>query len=307
MTGMLRTTLAAAAIGVLGALPVPALATAEEGGLSMTGLSTADGPVTLLVENIGTGTATLTGVAAPAGFRCADVARQLETGAHATLTCQGATLSGPSEFRLGAVIDGTAQTLRATVDPPEALLDRVSEASALLYVDVTADKTQVNAGDEITYTITVEDRGKDFTVHNVVVRSPDVRQCDKDLGDMPPGDTKTYTCKAPAPSSTFTVRVRARGYDSGGGMIAAHDNDVIVHVGPHAPAPGSGSATMPPSQSNGSLSPGVAESSTNPGAHGPILAMTGGTAVLLATSGAVLLGGGVGLWLLARRRRRAHW
>ncbi|WP_285661247.1 LPXTG cell wall anchor domain-containing protein [Actinorhabdospora filicis] len=298
----MRTTLAVAAIGVLGALAATAPASAEEGGLSMTGTSTVDGPVTLLVENVGSHAATLTGVAAPAGFRCADEPRRLEPGAHATLTCESdRDLTGPSEFRLGTVVDGTARTLRAVVDPPAASHSDEAASSPLLYIDVSADKTQVAPGELVTYTINVEYRGKDFTIRNVVVRSPDVRQCDKDLGDMPPGDKRTFTCSATAPSATFTVRVRVRGYDSGGGVIAAHDNDIVIHVVQHGPGH---TPTPTPSKSTGSeSSPTPGGTTSTPAGRGPGLAVTGGTAVILASIGGLLLAGGAGLWLLARRRR----
>ncbi|MEV0645396.1 LPXTG cell wall anchor domain-containing protein [Phytomonospora sp. NPDC050363] len=268
----------------LGVLALPSVAAAE-GGLSLSGVAsepTADGAgrVALTIANKAEDAVRLTGLTAPAGFTCAEASQILQPGGTATLHCDGkyGELTA-APFGVTGLTGETGRTESAasTIVP---LPVTATEAEGVLAVDVKADKTTVHAGDPVTYTITVKNVHPSFTILDVVVRSPDVAECERDLGDMEPGQTEEYTCVSPAPNQSFTVRIRVRGYDSGGTVIGNHDNDVVIKIVPK------------PSPSQSSPSP-----------SGPPLAVTGTTATVIALSGVALLVGGTGLWLLARRRR----
>ena len=216
----------------------------------------------------------------------------------------GTTPSGPvPSSSASSPVDGPA----ASSEP--ATGDEVGKAAAspeadspTLTVDVSADKTSVHPGEVVTYTITVKNVHPTATIHDVVVRSPDVSACDRDLGDMTPGRTVEYTCKGAAPSDTFRMRVRVRGYDSGGVLISRHDNDVTIHV---VPVVSQSPSHSPSSPSHSASSSSPAAPGQNAG-NGKGLAVTGTTATVLATTGAALLAGGAGLWILARRRNAAE-
>jgi len=297
--------LAALALTGIGVLATPSAASAE-GALAVSGEAaeaTVDGAgkVLLTVVNSGEEPVRLTGLTAPDGFDCPAADALLPPGGEASLACQG-NYGDRESAAFG--VTGTAGETESSADTtvplpktaPKAEAEPEPEA-AVLTVDVKADKTSVEPGEPVTYTVTIANVHPTFTILDVVVRSPDVEACERDLGDMAPGQVEEYTCVSPAPDQSFTVRIRVRGFDSGGKEIGEHDNDVRIDVRPPSPSP---SAT--PTDSEGSPTPGGSPSTSRPGQGGG-LAVTGPTATVLAIAGALLLAGGAGLWLVAQRRR----
>ncbi|GIG67467.1 hypothetical protein [Phytomonospora endophytica] len=296
---------AALALAGIGVLAVPSAAVAE-GTLTLSGEAaeaTVDGAgrVTLTVANEGDDPVRLTGLTAPTGFDCAPAEAILAPGGRSILDCTGKYADRESaSFGVTGTAGKTESSADTTVPLPRTPVKAEPEPEAegaVLSVDVKANKTTVHPGDPVTYTITVKNVHPTFTILDVVVRSPDVEECERDLGDMSPGQVEEYTCVSPAPDQSFTVRIRVRGFDSGGTQIGEHDNDVRIEVLPPSPSPSASS-----SASESSPTPSTPVTPTGPG-NGGGLAVTGPTATLLAIVGAVLLAGGAGLWLLAQRRR----
>lgn len=292
---------AALALTGIGVLALPSAASAE-GDLALTGQAAeaaADGAgkVLLTIVNSGAEPVRLTGLTAPEGFDCATADALLPPGGEASLACHGKYGDRESAtFGVTGTAGETASSADTTVPLPKAAPKPEAEPeAAVLTVDVKADKTTVEPGDPVTYTVTIKNVHPTFTILDVVVRSPDVEECERDLGDMAPGQVEEYTCVSPAPDQSFTVRIRVRGFDSGGTQIGEHDNDVRIDVRPPTPSPS-------PTPSESSSSPSASPSTTVPG-NGGGLAVTGPTATVLAIAGALLLTGGVGLWLVAHRRR----
>ncbi|HEY1177332.1 MAG TPA: hypothetical protein VGF17_14345, partial [Phytomonospora sp.] len=251
---------AALALSGIGVLAAPSAASAE-GRLTLSGEAgeaTVDGAgrVTLTVANEGDAPVRLTGLTAPEGFDCAPAQAVLAPGGEASLGCEGKYADRESAVFAVTGADGRGESSADTTVPlpktaPVKAEQEPEAENAVLSVDVKANKTTVHPGDPVTYTITVKNVHPTFTILDVVVRSPDVEECERDLGDMSPGQVEEYTCVSPAPDQSFTVRIRVRGYDSGGNQIGEHDNDVRIEVLP----PSSPSPSPTPSQSERSSSP----------------------------------------------------
>ena len=90
-----------------------------------------------------------------------------------------------------------------------------------------ANKTTVTYG-TATFTIKVTNTG-DVTLHDVTVSDPLSTNCDKSLGSIAAGQSKTYTCTKPAVTANFTNVATATGTSPKGVKVHASDTaDVKV-------------------------------------------------------------------------------
>ena len=69
--------------------------------------------------------------------------------------------------------------------------------AASIAIDKTPDVEIVDLGDPHTFTIRVENTG-DSRLADVAVTDPVTPACERDLGDLLPGEVRTYTCDVPA-------------------------------------------------------------------------------------------------------------
>ena len=89
-----------------------------------------------------------------------------------------------------------------------------------------ATNTTVNYG-TAHFTITVTNNGKS-PLHDVKVNDPLSPNCDRNIGNLAVGHSKTYNCTKPTVTGSFTNVAVATGLSPKGTKVTAKDN---AHVG----------------------------------------------------------------------------
>ena len=230
---------------------------------------------TIQVDNAGPGTATAVGLAdtlpggtagpwtidsQPAGDPCSITAGVLTClfGDMASGDSKTVTVKAPTDYDNCAVYDNTAQ-VDATNTPPDSDDGQVTCQTPDLTVDKTPDAQTINAGDDVVFTIQVDNAGpgtaKAVTLSDTLpggvagawVEDPDNPDCtitggnqlDCDFGDMASGDSKTVTVKAPTDidncgvyDNTATVSSTNAPDDSDDGQVTCEKSFLLVDKTP---------------------------------------------------------------------------
>jgi uncharacterized repeat protein (TIGR01451 family) len=92
----------------------------------------------------------------------------------------------------------------------------------------------VDNGGTAVFTITVTNSG-DVKLLMVNVSDPTSPQCNKKIGELDPGDTKTYTCMRPNVTKSFTNVATGRGTAPNGKKVSDTDQAPVSATAPFKP------------------------------------------------------------------------
>ena len=230
---------------------------------------------TITVKNTGDVTLTNVTVSDPRSTDCNRSLGTLTVGQSKTYTCTRKNVN--ANFENVADVTGKPPTgpnveasdhanieVKAFV-PPEAPRIAIvkSPKSQTLTTKLTTSKnangattTTVKYG-TATFTIKVTNTGN-VALHSVTVSDPLSVACDRSIGSLPVGASRTYTCTRAAVSSNFTNVATVKGLSPKGKQVTATDHaDVVVkvkttNVGGASVASGNNNKTGPSTTGNGS-------------------------------------------------------
>ena len=120
-----------------------------------------------------------------------------------TVTCSASHTVTQAEMDAGGTLDNIVTA--SSNEAPDAIddLSIPINQNPSLTIDKSPDIQTVTSGQTATFTITVSNDGN-VTLTGVTVSDPEAPNCDRDIGNMAPGDSVTYTCTLANVTSPFT-------------------------------------------------------------------------------------------------------
>ncbi|MCK2236430.1 MULTISPECIES: CARDB domain-containing protein [unclassified Crossiella] len=180
---------------------------------------------TVLVRNTGDVPLTNVVVADPDAAGCGGTLAQLAVGAQQRFTC---TVTAPQEdFANTATATGTSP-----VGPPVTDTDtaRVDVQHPAVRITKTAEPARVRAGEQVTFTIKVDNTG-DVPLTDVRVADPLTPACDRVFASLASGASQTYTCVLTATQDLANVAT-VTGTPPVGPPVTSTDDAVVDVVNP---------------------------------------------------------------------------
>jgi len=189
-------------------------------------ISGGDATFTITVTNVGT--ELLTGVTVGDALvpDCDAAIGDLASGASTTYSCTLPALT--ADVTNTASVIGTHPLGGTVADEDSADVNVIAPA---ITITKAAAETQMLAGQDATFTITVENTG-DVALTGVTVTDALAPDCDTTIGDLAVGQTSDYSCTVPAVTADFTNTASVVGSDSFGNNVGDSDDAAIDVINP---------------------------------------------------------------------------
>ena len=189
-------------------------------------VSGADATFTITVTNVGTDPLTDVTVTDALAPDCDATIGDLASGASTTYSCTLPALT--ADVTNTASVTGTHPLGGTVTDEDSADVNVIAPA---ITITKTADNSPVLAGQDATFTITVENTG-DVALTGVAVTDPAAPDCDATIGDMAAGASTSYSCTVPAVAADFTNTASVVGTDSLGNTVGDSDTADVDVINP---------------------------------------------------------------------------